>query len=413
MSTFRTPAAFAHLESYLALVNLDCGLNWGDLSHLHRWASHDINWAFLRGMVDFWDPEDHVFRIGLDELCPTIEEFSALMRQDMALPLASLRDGRSPRAILAELLEIEESDCRAMIVEGKLHLGRLVNFFTWLGDDPTYFHGRTAACIICAFSQMVLVTGDAVSVDPLIIRVVLEARRGRLVTPILLAETLNGLDAMAQGQIEFFRGSPYLLYMWLTERFRFVQPQLPWDSRAFFTRFDYAIASPLTSFDWTVAFSEMAAMIRWDVPWWRLRSMITSMGGQNFIRIRGLRETSFYIPSRLTRQFNVHLSLPLPLRNFSSVALPITPRLETTLQGLWTTRFTRRFQLGEFGITHVTRADVVLHIWRRVRQNIEHDAMLMRWFRYPDIRVTEETVLASYHALERERMLQSAIQDAD
>ena len=227
---------------------------------------------------------------------------------------------------------------------------------------------------------MLLVTGDAVLVDPLIIRVVSEARRGHLVTPILLAETLNGLEALAQGQIQFFQGNPYLLYMWLTERFQFVQPRLPWDSRGFFSRYDHAIASPLTSFDCTVAFSEMASSICWDIPWWRLRTMIMSMGGQNYVRIRGLHETSFYIPGRLTRQFNVSLSIPLPLRDLSSITLPITPQLDTTLRGLWTTRFTCRFQLGDFGITRTTRADVVLHIWRRVRQNIEHDPMSMRWF---------------------------------
>ena len=238
----------------------------------------------------------------------------------------------------------------------------MVEFFTHHGDDPAFYRGRTAACLLYAFSQMLLVTGDAVLVDPLIIRVVVKAQRGHLVTPILLAETLNGLDSFAQGQIEFVRGSQYLLYMWLTKRFRFVRPQLPWDSRSFFSRFDYAIGAGLTSFDWTVAISEMVTLIPWDVPWWRLRTMITSMGGQNYIRIRGLRETSFYIPSRLTRQFNVHLSMPLPLRDFSSIAIPITPRLDTTLRGLWTTRFTCRFQLGEFGITHVTHADVVLHI---------------------------------------------------
>ena len=167
-------------------------------------------------MVDFWDPEDHVFRIGLDELCPTIEEFSVLMWQDVSWPLASLRDGRSPRVMLAELLEVREADCRMMIVEGKLHLDRMVDFFIHHGDDPAFYRGRTATCLVCAFPQMLLVTGDAVLVDPLIIRVVAEARRGHLVTPILLAETLNRLDALTQCQIEFFRGSPYLLYMWLT-----------------------------------------------------------------------------------------------------------------------------------------------------------------------------------------------------
>ena len=72
-------------------MEADCGLNWGDLSHLHRWAPYEINWSFLRGFVDFWNPEDHCFHIGLDELCPTIEEFIVLMRQDVSWPLASLR----------------------------------------------------------------------------------------------------------------------------------------------------------------------------------------------------------------------------------------------------------------------------------------------------------------------------------
>ena len=139
MSTFHSASAFSLLESYLSLVELDCGPNWGDLSHLHRWASNEINWSFLSGIVALWDPEDHVFRIGLDELCLTIEEFTVLMRQDVSWPLASLRDNRSPRVMLVELLEVREADCRAMIVEGRLHLGHMVEFFTRHGDDPAFY----------------------------------------------------------------------------------------------------------------------------------------------------------------------------------------------------------------------------------------------------------------------------------
>ena len=32
--------------------------------------------------MKFWDPEDHVFRFNTVELCPTIEEFSAILGYD-------------------------------------------------------------------------------------------------------------------------------------------------------------------------------------------------------------------------------------------------------------------------------------------------------------------------------------------
>ena len=42
-----------------------------------------IKWDFLRTAVKFWDTEDHVFRFKTAELCPTIEEFSAILGYDL------------------------------------------------------------------------------------------------------------------------------------------------------------------------------------------------------------------------------------------------------------------------------------------------------------------------------------------
>ena len=36
-------------------------------------------WDLLHAVLRFWDPEDHVFRFGLDEICSTIEDFSAIL----------------------------------------------------------------------------------------------------------------------------------------------------------------------------------------------------------------------------------------------------------------------------------------------------------------------------------------------
>ena len=41
-----------------------------------------IKWNFLCAVVKFWDPEDHVFQFKTVELCPMIEEFSAILGYD-------------------------------------------------------------------------------------------------------------------------------------------------------------------------------------------------------------------------------------------------------------------------------------------------------------------------------------------
>ena len=38
-----------------------------------------IKWDFLCIAMKFWDPKDHVFWFDTIELCPTIEEFSAIL----------------------------------------------------------------------------------------------------------------------------------------------------------------------------------------------------------------------------------------------------------------------------------------------------------------------------------------------
>ena len=41
-----------------------------------------IKWDFLRVVVEFWNLEDQVFRFKTAELCPTIEEFLAILGYD-------------------------------------------------------------------------------------------------------------------------------------------------------------------------------------------------------------------------------------------------------------------------------------------------------------------------------------------
>ena len=120
-----------------------------------------------------------------------------------------------------------------------------------------------------------------------------------------MAETLNGLDAMATGQSEFFWGSPILLYMWLLELFRFVSdrgvgPAIMRNPARFFDR-GFLLGGQWDAYDWTRILAKVTGYIRWHVSWWWLRSIVLSIGGQNYVRIQGLHLTSFYVSSRLVR----------------------------------------------------------------------------------------------------------------
>lgn len=157
MSAFWSNESIAFLQSFRYLARDDYGLNWGDFSHLHWWTPHAISFSFMMGATPFSNPEDHRFRFGLDELCPTIEEFVVLLCQDTSLPLANfiVHERRSPRALLAEFLGLWESQCQTMIVDDQIHLDQLIHFFLRLPSYTLPLHYRTSCMYYVCFCTYV------------------------------------------------------------------------------------------------------------------------------------------------------------------------------------------------------------------------------------------------------------------
>ena len=155
---------------------------------------------------------------------------------------------------------------------------------------------------------------------------------------MVLAETLNGLDAVSVGG-EFFRGAPIIVYMWLLERHRFVSGAhtrigILYTPGLFF-RCSIPYSFTRIRNGWTRILSENMGYIRWYVRWWHLRFVVLSTGGQNYVRIQGLHRTSFYIPSRELRQFNVPQTIaPIP-RDFFADSTEVDVRLALRLVVMW------------------------------------------------------------------------------
>ena len=88
------------------------------------------------------------------------------------------------------------------------------------------------------------------------------------------------------------------------------------------------------------------------------------------MRIQGLRRTSFYIPARLLRQFNVPQTIaPIP-RDLSAKSVEADVRLTLQFVVMWQERLTHSYGSTELGIAHPMVAAVVQSIWIRVRDRV-------------------------------------------
>ena len=74
-----------------------------------------IKLDFLHVAVKFWDLEDHVFRFKTAELCPTIEEFSAILGYDLSKKSVVVSCDPRHRELLFDALGLPTSITSSMI----------------------------------------------------------------------------------------------------------------------------------------------------------------------------------------------------------------------------------------------------------------------------------------------------------
>ena len=73
--------------------------------------------------MKFWDTEDHVFRFKTVELCPTIEEFSAILGYELGKKYVAISCDPKHREILSDALRLPTSITSSMIE------GHMVNLY--------------------------------------------------------------------------------------------------------------------------------------------------------------------------------------------------------------------------------------------------------------------------------------------
>ena len=155
----------------------------------------------LHAAVRFWDPEVHVFRFGLQEVCPTVEEFHTYIGgfglESPVIPLPGANFAR----MLVDQLKMSKNAARAMIEGNTINLPRFMEKF-----PPTT---NFALCVVLL--AVFLLTSPDGRVSPSLIGVATQIEDQKDVAPMVLAETLIGLDAVHSGRTRDFGGSALFL----------------------------------------------------------------------------------------------------------------------------------------------------------------------------------------------------------
>ena len=94
-----------------------------------------IKWDFLRAVVKFWDPKDHVFRFNTAELCPTIEEFSTILGYDPSKKSVTVSCDPRHKESLFDTLSLPTSITDSMIEGYMVNLRAIISR---LIDKRTY-----------------------------------------------------------------------------------------------------------------------------------------------------------------------------------------------------------------------------------------------------------------------------------
>ena len=195
-----------------------------------------VDWDFLRACSRFWDVEAHVFRFGADmeELCPTFEEFCAILgsNPDSTLAVPVVKVGHF--ASFRRLLGLDEVSAGHMVKDGLVNLASVIAEFCDSRDleDLERQRYRMRALVFCLTSTY-LFTGPIGWGNIDIVELVFQMEEYRNVASLVLAETLLSLDRICRADVPW-SASPILLqvgfsflFLGLSHVYRFMTP-LTW-----------------------------------------------------------------------------------------------------------------------------------------------------------------------------------------
>ncbi|KAL7197506.1 hypothetical protein ACSBR2_020109 [Camellia fascicularis] len=225
-----------NLTNWIASLDGREKLNfWGfGMNALFTLSRTPLRFPFLHAAARCWNPVTHVFSFGGQEMCPTFEDFQALMESRCEKEiLPQFRFGHIQA--LGRMCGLTSHDARSLIRDGELDIPSLIHQFSDAGDrDDHHWQGfRRHVLCLCMLSHFLLAPGFGGSSVHLI-EVAQGLKEGKSCIAMTLAETLMGLDVFHRRETTRFAGSPLLLQIWLMDKLKVVDSCLAYSARNYF-----------------------------------------------------------------------------------------------------------------------------------------------------------------------------------
>ena len=176
-----------------------------------------INFPFLHVVAEFWDPKDHVFRFNTMEIYPLLEEFEAILGSQsdsacqIAIPSLKTPDLHSIQYQMARIFSFSPQSSLQHLSGVVITMSSLLDSVVAIDKSEAYWPRLLALCL---YSQFLLtsLSGDC---DPKILSILDQVEAGHNPFPLILAETIHGLDHFAEtkrfsGSLMLLEVSPFL-----------------------------------------------------------------------------------------------------------------------------------------------------------------------------------------------------------
>lgn len=351
-------------QMQLLLKSLDGG-SWSRLEPFHLSVfrslhARRINYPFLHVLAEFWDSQKHVFRFNNVELCPLPEEFAAILgsqldsARQIVIPSVGSPDLHFMQYQMARMFNLPPQSSLQHILGTDLLMDSLLEAMTAM-DNTEMCRSRMLA--FCLYAQFLLVSTSG-ECDSKILNVLDQVEAGSNPFPLILAETIIGLDNFAERRR--FSGSPMLLEVsslsfkfsiidlstilyrlysqlsqaWFHEKLRLLEPPrdiIHYRAKHCRTRRLQPIPGDVRS--WLATFPD--TLIHWMCPWWRLEH-VTVRSYTYCVPVAGLHFAIFYNPARLCRQYGQKQMIPELVHEFESG--PLTQNFLDNLVMTWPRR---------------------------------------------------------------------------
>jgi len=181
------------------------------LSCIFPYHQIKVDEPLLHAATNFWISSRHVFHFNNMEICPTLEEFSAIMGEPNVSTLILPTIGNDFADLAHDLLGISLATSQQWCMLDHLNIHMVFAFFSRFSVPVT---GRGRSHYLNAFCLWLLaryfLVNKTYRVDQRMCLVVNNLDKGSLVGMILV-ETLNGLDVVHREEATFFIGNALLL----------------------------------------------------------------------------------------------------------------------------------------------------------------------------------------------------------